>query len=170
MAKQGARAIGEGLDIRVGWRRGDAAIEADAVEFWSRLGLLPEGVDPAARAKEVIAAAYKDGALIALATARLEHIGFLKARMAVVRGATDPAHRRSHAQLALAVPSHDALRDWAIAHPEEKLAGAIVFVDQSEWGDFVKLPVWPESELELVGYSADNKQVRVRWFEHFRLD
>jgi hypothetical protein len=170
MAEEKRPAVGAGLEVRIAWRRGDAAIEADATAFWERIGVLPEGVDPAQRAKELIAAAYKDGELIAVATATLELVDFLGVRMAVLRGATDPAHRRGHAQLALAVPSHDALRDWALAHPEEKLAGAVAFVAPGEWGDFTRMPVWPESELEVVGYTADNQQIRARWFDHFRFD
>lgn len=161
-------AIGEGLEVRTAWRCDDAAIEADAIAFWNRLGLLPDGVDPAVRAKEVIAAAYKDGRLIALATATIGWIDFLDARFAVIRGATDPEFRRSHAQLSLSVPSREALHAWARAHPEENYAGGIVFVDRSEWGDFTRLPVWPESELEVVGYDQHGRQIRVRWFEDFR--
>ena len=33
--------------MRVAWRRDDPEIEADAIAFWSRIGVLPEGVDPA---------------------------------------------------------------------------------------------------------------------------
>lgn len=158
-------AIGEELDVRVAWRRDDPAIEADAIAFWERLGLLPEGVEPAMRAKEIVAAAYKDGALIALETAALDHIPFLKARMAVVRAATDPAFRRSGAQLTLAAPCHHALRDWARAHPEERVAGAIGFVEPAEWGEFVRLPVWPGWGMELIGYTQENRQIRARWFD-----
>ncbi len=162
--------IGEGLEVRVAWRRDDPQIEPDAIAFWKRIGVLPKSVDPAARAKELIAAAYKEGQLIAVATAVIEPVEFLGVRMAVLRGATDPAHRRARAQLALAVPSHDALRDWALANPEEKLAGAIAFVAPGEWGEFTSLPVWPGSELEVAGYTADNQQIRIRWFDHYRLD
>jgi hypothetical protein len=131
---------------------------------------LPKGVAPERRAKELIAAAYRQGELIAAATATIERIDFLRARFAVIRGATDPAHRRSHAQLALALPSRQALQQWAIAHPAERLAGGFVFVNQSEWGDFTRLPVWPESELAVVGYAEDGHQLRAAWFDHFRYD
>jgi hypothetical protein len=154
-----------GIEVRQAWRRDDAEIEADAVAFWTRLNLLPKGVPAEARAKELIAAAYIDGKLVAVATATIEWIDFLRARFAVLRGATDPACRRSHAQLALAVPSRQALEQWARAHPEEELAGGLAFVTEGEWGDFAKLPVWPESELALVGYTTDGRQVRAAWFD-----
>ena len=36
--------------------------------------------------------------------------------------------------------------------------------------DFAKLPVWPESELTFIGHATDGRQVRVAWFDHYRLD
>ena len=158
------------FEVRTAWRRDDSRIAADAIEFWTRLGLLPPGVRPEDRAKELIAAAYRDGRLVAVATATLDWIPKLRARFAIVRGATDPDYRRSHAQLALAVPSREALRLWSLAHPDEKLAGGIAFVERGEWGDFTRLPVWPESELMLVGYDDLGRQVRASWFDHFRFD
>jgi hypothetical protein len=157
-----------GIEIRPAWRRDDAAIEADAIDFWTRLDLLPPGVSGEARAKELIAAAYKDGRLIAVSTATIEYFDYLRARFAVLRGATDPEHRRSRAQLALAIPSRNILQLWAKAHPEEGLAGGIAFVETAEWGDFARLPVWPESELTLIGYTPDGRQIRAAWFDHFR--
>ena len=159
-----------GFEIREAWRRGDPEIEADAIAFWTRLGLLPKGVDPTARAKELIAVAYQDGRLVAMATATIEYVEHLRARFAILRGATDPEFRRSHAQLALAVPSREALIRWGMAHPEEKLAGGLALIKPGEWGEFEKLPVWPESKLALVGYTAEGEQVRAAWFDYFRYD
>jgi hypothetical protein len=158
------------FDVRVAWKRGDSAIQADAVAFWKRLGILPPDVDPQDRAGELIAGAYQGDRLVAVATATTEWIEPLRARLAVIRGATDPDFRRSRAQLALAEPSRAALVDWSLAHPEERLAGGIVFVERAEWGDFCRVPVWPGSRLGLAGYDDLDRQVRVSWFEHFRFD
>jgi hypothetical protein len=160
----------DGLEIREAWRRDDPRIEADAIDFWTRFRLLPPDVSPEQRAKELIAAAYRDGRLIAVSTATIEWFDHLRARFAVLRGATDPEHRRSRAQLALAVPSRRALERWALEHPEERLAGGLAFVETAEWGDFARLPVWPESDLAFIGYANDGRQIRLAWFDHFRLD
>ena len=158
------------IEIRPAWRRDDPEIEADAIAFWKRLALLPPGTSPEARAKELIAAAYRGGRLVAVSTATIEWFAHLRARFAVLRGATDPAHRRSRAQLALAVPSRDLLERWALDNPQERLAGGLAFVETGEWGEFAKLPVWPESGLTFIGHAADGRQVRVAWFDHYRLD
>lgn len=159
-----------GFEIRLAWRRDDPRIEADAIAFWRESGLLPPGVAPEERAKELIAVAYREGRLAAVSTAAIEWNEALQARFAVIRGATAPDFRRSRAQLALAVPSRAALQQWAKAHPEERLAGGIVYVQQGEWGEFARLPVWPESELALIGYDQYGRQVRAAWFDHFRYD
>ena len=161
---------GGGLEIRAAWRRDDPQIEADAIHFWTRLDLLPPDVTPEQRAKELIAAAYQNGRLVAVATATIERFDYLRANFAVLRGATDPACRRSGAQLALAVPSRRILEQWAADHPEARLAGGIAFLEPGEWGDFAKIPVWPESGLAFIGYATDGRQVRVAWFDDYRLE
>ena len=143
----------EGFDVRIAWRRDDARLEADAIALWERTGILPGDVTPAQRAKELVAGAYQDGQLISLCTAVVEPIPFLRARFVVLRSMTDPDHRRSHAQFALALPVRKALEDWALAHPEEKAAGVIGFVEPGAWGDFDKLPVAPIWPLTVVAYA-----------------
>jgi hypothetical protein len=159
-----------GFDVRLAWRRDDPQIRADAIACWQENALLPHGVAPERRADELIAAAYRDDRLAAVSTATIEWFEPLRARFAVIRGATAPEFRRTHAQLALAVPSRAALQQWAKEHPEERLAGGVVFVEQREWGDFARLPVWPESGLGLIGYDQRGRQVRAAWFDHFRYD
>ena len=39
-----------GYVLRPAWRPEDPRIEADAIAFWTRLGILPPGVAPAQRA------------------------------------------------------------------------------------------------------------------------
>jgi hypothetical protein len=158
------------FDVRIGWRRDDSGFEADAIALWKRTGILPADVTPEERARELVAGAYKGGRLISLCTAVVEHIPFLRARFIVLRSMTDPDQRRSHGQFALALPVRKTLEDWALAHPEEKAAGVIGFVEPGAWGDFDKLPVSPIWPLTVVAYTHDGKQVRACWFDHFRLD
>jgi hypothetical protein len=161
---------GAGLEIRAAWRRDDPRIEADAIDFWKRLDVLPPDVTPEQRVKELIAVAYQDGRLVSVATATIERFEHLRANFAVLRGATDPAFRRSGAQLALAVPSRRLLEQWAADHPEAGLAGGLAFLDPAEWGGFARIPVWPESGLTFIGYATDGRQVRVAWFDDYRVE
>jgi hypothetical protein len=169
VAEDGTLSVG-GFDVRIAWQRNDPAIEADAIEMWTRLGILPSEVQPEARAKQLAAAAYSDGRIAAVATGVAEQIEFLHARFLVMRSMTAPEFRRTHAQIALALPTMAMLEEWAKANPEEKVAGLIAFVEPGAWGEAARIPRGPYFGWTLVGYTHDSKQIRVVWFDHYRLE
>ena len=161
---------GEGFDVRIAWQRDDARIKADAIALWARLGALPSDTTPERRAAQLVAAAYRGEELAAVATAVVEKIEWLRARMLILRGMTAPEFRRSHAQVALALSARVALEDWAAGHPEERIAGVIGYVEPGLWGELYRMPVAPFWPLTLVAYTHDGLQVRVAWFDHFRFE
>jgi hypothetical protein len=160
----------EDLEIRRGWRAGDAQLEADAIAFWQRLGLLPAQVDPHARAKEIVLGAYKDGRLVGLTTAILAPLEFLRARFAFLRSAVDPELRRSHAAATMAYHARDLLERWSAEHPEERLAGLGAAIESRQLAEIAKEPYWPGTRLMLARFLPDGRQVRVSWFSHYRVD
>lgn len=170
MTEEETPAIGEQFDVRIAWLRNDLRIEADAIEMWTRLAILSPDVKPELRAKQIVAAAYSGDRLAAVATAVPERVEYLRARMLVLRGMTAPEFRRSHAQVALTLPVKEALEAWAAAHPEERIAGVIGFVQPGLWGDLFRMPVSPPWPLTLIAYTHDGQQVRAAWFDHFRFD
>lgn len=170
MAETSEPATGEGFDVRVAWRRDDPRLEADAIEMWTRLGILAEGVRPEERARQLVSAAYCGDRIAAVATAVVEHVNFLRARFLVLRSMTVPEFRRSGAQVALGIPSITALKAWAKANPGERVAGMIAFVEPGAWGEAARMPTGPFFGWQLVAYTGDGKQVRVIWFDDFRFD
>lgn len=157
------------VDLRAVWKVTTPKIEADAAAFWARLGLLPPDADPAARAKELAAVAYKDGQLIGVMTVALQRIDFLRARFAMIRGAVDPEYRRGYVVSALAGVTRNLMEQWSKAHPEEQVAGLGALVESHELSGFARRPVWPQSRLAIAGYTQDGRQVRVTWFDHYRV-
>lgn len=170
MAETSEPETGQAFDVRIAWRRDDPRLEADAIEMWSRLGILAEGVRPEERARQLVSAAYCGDRLAAVATAVVEQVNFLRARFLVLRSMTVPEFRRSRAQIALGIPSITTLKDWAKANPQEKVAGMIAFVEPGAWGEAARMPVGPFFGWTLVGYSENGHQVRVIWFDDFRLE
>jgi hypothetical protein len=164
------RDVGADFDYRPAWRRGDAAIEADAIAFWDRLGILPAGVAPETRAKELAAAAYQDGRLVGVSTVTLARLEFLRARFAMLRVAVDPDHRRGRAAWGLALFTRQVMEAWSKAHPEEKVAGLAAILEAAQLEGKAKEPFWVTTRLGLVGHTKDGRQIRVSWFEDFRLD
>lgn len=157
------------VDLRPAWRRGDPAIEAEAVAFWRRLAILPPDVAPEDRAKELAALAYRRGELIGVSTATLQRIDSLRGRFAFARAAIDPAHRRTHAAIALIVYTRDLLERWSEEHPEEALAGLTAVIENREIAARLREPYWPVTRLGLVGHTADGRQIRVAWFANGRI-
>ena len=158
------------VDLRPAWRRDDPALEADAIAFWRRLAILPPDVAPEERAKQLVVTAYREGGLVGVSTAILGRIESLRGRFAIIRAATDPAHRRTHVAIALLVATRDLLERWADDHPEERLAGMAGVIENREVAERLKEPYWPVTRLGLVGHTREGRQIRVAWFGNGRVD
>ncbi len=162
--------LAPGYDIRPAWRLDDPQLEADAIAFWNRLGILPPDVRPEDRVKELAAVAYRNGRLAAVATIALGRVEQVRARLGMLRAATDPEHRRSHIAQALGIFTRDLLERWSMEHPEERVAGMGAVIESENLRGREKEPIWPTTRLVLVGYTPRGQQLRVAWFKDFRLD
>lgn len=158
------------FELRPAWRRDDPRIAADAIAFWSRLGILPPDVSPEERARELSAVAYKDGRIVGVHTVVLARLEMVRARLAMLRSAVDPDFRRTHVSFALSLMTRDILETWSADHPEERLAGLGAIIEGPNLFARARQPFWPATRLGIVGYLPDGRQVRVSWFEDFRLD
>lgn len=158
------------IDLRAVWRVTTPAIEADAIAFWQRHGLLAPDVDPAKRAKELAAVAYRDGELVGVMTAALQRVEAVRARLAMIRAAVDPAHRHTHVVMALLLCTRATIERWSYAHAEERVAGLGAIIQSSDLAERQRQPFWPQSRLGLAGYTADGSQFRISWFDDFVLD
>jgi hypothetical protein len=162
--------LAPGYDLRPAWQRDDPDIEADAIAFWNRLGILPPDVTPEARARELTAVAYKDGLVVGVHTVALGRLEIVRARLAMLRTAVDPEHRRSRVSMALTLYTRELLERWSRDHPEQRLAGLGAIIEGPNLFDRAREPFWPTTRFGVVGYTDDGRQVRVSWFEDFRLD
>lgn len=159
-----------GYELRPAWRLEDPRIEADAIAFWTRLGILPPGVAPAKRAKELVAVVYKDDAVVGVQTAVIEKVEQVRARLAMIRGAVDPAHRRRHVATALTLYSRALLQAWSREHPDEQLGGLGALVGGEQLAERAKQGFWPQTRFILAGFRPDGRQLRISWFEDFLLE
>jgi hypothetical protein len=154
------------LTIRPAWRLGDGEIELAARAFWRRLNILPAGVRPEDRVKELCSVAFLNGEVAGLSTTVIEPVPFLRSRLAMLRVAVDPAHRRRLIAVELTRHTGDHLEQWSLDHPAEDVKGLAAILQSSAFQAHQKSPVWPRSGLVLVGYTTDGQQFRVRWFNH----
>src|SRR5258706_16411596 len=86
-------------EIRVVWQSANAEVERDALVFWRKRGLLPQGVDAAERLKQLCVVTYENGQIVGAVTAQIREIDFLHVKLAVIRVAAPPD--RTNARLRL---------------------------------------------------------------------
>jgi len=156
--------LAPGFDFRPAWRLEDAAIERDAIDFWTRTDVTPQE-----RARELVAVAYKEGRIVGVITAKLGRLAQVRARLAFLRSAVDLEHRRSHIGLVLYLYVRDLLERWSAEHPEERLAGLGAFIESKELAERSRRGNGP-TRMGLIGFTPDGRQIRVCWFREFRLD
>ena len=165
--ERGAVPLSDPADIvyRPVWRRDDERVMRDAMEMWQAEGILPEGVDPAARARELVIAIYDGETLAGCLTAEVHPLRELGEKFAFARSFIRPAWRGARLTDRLMIDGHAELGRWAAAHPDEKLAGSAAIYQNHNLG---ARPVEP-SGLTLFGYTGKGLQKRVLWFDHYRL-
>ena len=158
------------FDLRPAWQREDREVEQDAIAFWNRLGVLPSGVDPATRARQLAAVAYRDQRPAAVSTVVLDRLDQLKGRFAFLRCAVDPDFRRSYAARALTKYTRDLIEEWSAAHPEEKILGLCAIIQSRQLTRRQRCPLWVNTHLNLVGHTPRGEQIRISWFAHAEVE
>lgn len=159
-----------GFSLRPAWRLADPKIEADAVAFWHRLGILPPDVAPRQRAKQLISVVYKDDRLVGVHTGTIERVEQVRSRLVMLRSAVDPGYRRTHVSLAMTLYSRALLARWSRDNPHERLGGLGAIVESEQLMERGKQPWWPQTRFILAGFLPDGRQLRISWFEDFRVD
>lgn len=165
-----AEALIRGYELRPAWQRNDPRIEADAAAFWNRLEILPQGVDPAQRARQLVAVVYKDEEIVGVMTATIERVEQVRTRLAMIRSAVDPGHRRAQILRALTWYSRALLERWSRDHPHERLGGLGGIIESEQLAELAKQPNLAPSGFILAGFLPDGRQLRISWFEDFRVD
>jgi hypothetical protein len=158
-----------GIDLRLAWNRGDAAMAADVKAFWDRLSLLPRGADPDRRVKEVVLAAYAGERLVAVSTAAIEEVRFLRCKMAVYRCAIAPDFRGQMMSMLITAHSLKALEAWSLAYPGEGVMGMLAVLENETYKKKTHPHRAPETKLSLVGFNPKGQKIVVAWFDHARL-
>lgn len=155
----------DNLRLVPAWRRNDAKLEADAIKMWRTLGVLPPSVDLEQRAKELCVQAYIGDRLVAITTADIQTHEPVRQRFAFGRIFIHPDFERGGIAVPQTIAMREELREWSKANPQEKVAGFAIAISAKGYG---KTPVTPAG-LVHGGYNKDGQQVRLYWWDHYRL-
>ncbi|HWE98290.1 MAG TPA: hypothetical protein VG248_00670 [Caulobacteraceae bacterium] len=157
------------VEFRPAWRMADARLESDAAAFWIANGLLPPGETAEGRLPELCVVGYSAGEVSVVSTARLRHIDFLGAKLAMFRCAVAPKFRNSDLAKAITRNARDLLEAWAVQHKDEAVVGMGSVVQGSAWGERVSRAALRSTGLVFIGWTADGEPLRVSWFEEARV-
>jgi hypothetical protein len=105
-----------------------------------------------------------------VSSATIERVEQVRVRLAMLRSAVDPDYRRTHISLALTLCSRALLERWSRDNPHERLAGLGAILESRQLQERGKQPYWPQTRFILAGVLPDGRQLRISWFEDFRLD
>ena len=154
------------ITYRPAWRKADPELERDAIAFWAkREKLLPRGVNPEARAKELCAVAYLDGKTVGVSTATLEPVPQLRCRMAVYRCAVAVGMRHQPLSWTITDYSREVLEQWSLENPNEKVMGLLAILQAREFVERYPMIVGP-ANMAFVGFTQNGYPIRVAWFKH----
>jgi hypothetical protein len=158
-------AMSDNFVFRDVWQQSDARAEADVIALWQRLDILPAGVNPQSRAKELCVAAYDGDRLAAVTTATVDTLQVVRTRMLFLRALVAPEYRSKKVVVPLTLETHEALSRYALAHPDQRLGGTVAVVTSRPG---IYKPIG-SAHMVLIGYTARNEPVTLRWFDHHRL-
>jgi hypothetical protein len=153
------------VDFRFAWRKNDPALEAAAIDFWTRLRLLPRNVAPEQRARELCTLAIQNGQAIALTTATIEPMKQFRCRMVMYRLSAQPAMRRRDITAELTDFTRLQMEEWSLQHPEEGAMGLCAIIQGRQLVLQRPSVFWP-AQMTFMGYTETGHQVRVAWFRH----
>lgn len=148
------------------WKKNDSKLVQDAIALWTELNILPPDQKPEQRAKELSVVAYEDGKVIALTTMDIMKLEQVRQDFAFVRVLIAPDKRLQSLSTDLMRESRKVIEAYALAHPEENLAGMGAIFQAPGIG---KSPVGAGGGTVLIGYTDKGYQVRIAWFDHFKV-
>lgn len=159
------------LELKNAWRKEDPAFERDAKALWTRQGVTPQDSTVDERAKELCVVAYDGDMMAGLTTVALLDYKPLRQRFAFFRVRVDDSYRRANLMRELNQETLEVMEQWSLDNPDEKVAGLMTtyvadFLNAPDRDRAFRLPVSERMGLIIVGYTADNQQIRVRWFDH----
>jgi hypothetical protein len=155
------------VSLRTAWRRNDPAIERDAELFWRKEKLIPQTADVGHRLKELCAAGYEGDALVVLSTARIKYLGFLGAKLAMLRMAVGSSQRRNRLGTHILTASREMLEQWSLDNPAEEVMGMATIEQNPPLAErgpprgYLR-----DAHLNFIGWTANGEMMRVAWFDH----
>ena len=154
------------IEFRNSWKLNDERQRADALAVWEEYKILPVGAKPAKRLAELCSVAYDGDTAIGVATAAISRYKPLRSNIAFARCFVVPGHREQDAARGLMVACRKYIGEWAKENPADDVRGMAVVAQSPHLAPINRVPVWPNTQPALIGFTETGDQIRVTWFDH----
>jgi hypothetical protein len=155
----------DGIEYRDVWQKDDEAVRRDAMALGARMGSGTSHFTPEMWAKGLCVVAYDGPELVSIAAGEIRFAERVRTNMAFLRVFVLPAHRKRGIVVPLTYKFHDAMRRYALEHPEMRVGGTMAIVTVKGHMDE---PV-TKADMVLIGYSPKGEPLILRWFDHYKL-
>jgi hypothetical protein len=148
------------------WLKNDAKAEADAIAAWDVAGDRLGKFTSAERAKILSIIAYDGDRVCGTATGQVRYMAVVRENMAFLQAFVVPEYRSQSVVIELASAFHTVMARFALANQQLRIGGIAARIVVGGVSD---KPVG-RSGMVLIGYSKDNVPIKIRWFDHYRVD
>lgn len=147
------------------WKRVDPELQAELARYWIDNGAMQDEAKAAERAREVACIARKEGRLIGVTTVYPRIVPMLRQPMYFLRMHIAQPARNEALSIPFLKASFAEVEKQELAKEKLTCLGMILSLQNERLAQHYNDAVWWQSKFVFAGYSADNLQLRVRYFE-----
>jgi hypothetical protein len=151
------------------WKRVGPDLQAELARYWIENGAMVDPARAAERAPEVACIARDGGAIVGVTTAYPRIVPVLRQPMYYLRMHIAQAVRNQALSIPFVKESFDAIERQELAKDKPLCLGVILQLQNERLAAHYNEAYWWQSQFVFAGYSRDNQQIRVRYFEGVRL-
>ena len=159
------------ISLHLQWQTENPEIAEKAISLWRELSVLPEGIDPEERAKQLVYCALnRDGKVVAVTTASKEKCPFINLPMLFMRYLVHPDYRMHGIGEKLYVSMCNYLHGLAVDGEYMGCKGLAARVINRSVQNHYTHAVLEKSQTVFIGYTEKGDRIRVRYFDGARID
>ena len=151
------------------WKRVGPELQAELARYWIDNGAMQDESKASERAKEVACIARKGGRIVGVTTVYPRIVPMLRQPMYFLRMHISQPARNEALSIPFLKASFAEVEKQELEKESLTCLGMILSLQNERLARHYNDAFWWQSQFVFAGYSADNQQLRVRYFEGARL-
>ena len=151
------------------WKRVGPELQAELASYWIDNGAMTDRAKAAERALEAICIARDEGRIVGVTTGYPRIVPMLRQPMYYLRMHIAKPARNQMLSIPFVKASFDEIERQELAKEKVMCLGVIIQLENERLAQHYNEAYWWQSKFVFAGYSRDNMQLRVRYFDGVRL-